>query len=433
MGGFPFGSCLRGCEGHTPQPWACKAVMTTSNRRSHHARQVQERPAGVIVSHWKRHADAAPSSSLDASETTDHHSRPQSRFQRRIHSGHQHARWRVIDAFAGSGSAALAKRADRIADCCQRPAVCLSSSGSATLITDRCRDRMCPHCQVKRAAVVATAIELKVCRLPSLRFATLTIAADDRTLSERIDHLMSSFRRLRRMASWSTRVRGGIYAIEATRGRDGVNWHVHLHLLITGDFYPQTQLSDDWAAATGDSMIVDIRACHDRRSTAKYVAKYVAKPQSLGSWSDDVLCEFATAFHGKRMTHTFGSLHGVSTDEPAEPREPIDHRTRLQLDRLEYHAERGCPVSKWILVTLERLGPAWRRVLAHHTEYQAEPIPPPPAEDELLALQAIIRTTSQDSFDHRSHAERTAHLEYCTRLGRQRMLAQVRARQTQIW
>jgi len=152
-------------------------------------------------------------------------------------------------------------------------------------------------------------------------------------------------------------VTAGVGVIETTYNKQTQQWHLHLHLIIDGSFFPQKLLSKAWLEVTGDSPICDIRPVPDRRKAVAYMAEYVAKPVELHTWDDDVICEFADAMHGVRMVMTFGKAH-KATVESAEPESESKATTfvthTLTLKRLE---RAGNAKAEFALNTLK----AWNR------------------------------------------------------------------------
>jgi hypothetical protein len=150
---------------------------------------------------------------------------------------------------------------------------------------------------------------------------TLTQVSKAETLIEAIRRVLGSFKALQKMPFWKAKVRGGVWALEITRNAVSRHWHAHIHVIVDSDFLPQPQLKAKWLEVTGDSFVVDVRAVHDRREAAKYVAQYVAKPLDVHRWPADAIVEFAAALHGKRMLQPFGvafkaQLDGDDDEEP---------------------------------------------------------------------------------------------------------------------
>lgn len=235
------------------------------------------------------------------------------------------------------------KRLKRVCECCRLQRLVVREGGGAALRATPCRDRCCPRCASARAKRVADRIAQLVKRMNAPRFITLTIETDGLGLSEAMAKLTESWRRLRRQPEWKERVKGGVYTVEVTRGKDGDRWHPHLHAIVDGDFFLQRMLSDCWLRVTGDSPIVDIRAVIDRRNVAEYIGRYVGKPIGWASWKLEELSEFARAMQGKRLVHTFGNLHNVKCDPPDELLDVKGDRKLCRVRELYEMVERGIP------------------------------------------------------------------------------------------
>ncbi len=245
-----------------------------------------------------------------------------SRWARRIHACFCDQRELVINALGGATmnenydqetSTGLHKRALKMFDCCAFPTI-RSRDGVLVPSLNRCRDRMCPTCASFRAKETAEKIQALVKPLGSIRFITLTLT-NSPELKPMVQRLSQCFKELRRRNSWKAHVKGGVYSVEITRDEETETWHAHLHLIVDGSYYDQEELSNEWLAVTGDSMIVDIRKIANIGETAKYISDYVSKSGNVDCWSDSAIREYAIAMKGRRMVHTFGNAHGVKVDE----------------------------------------------------------------------------------------------------------------------
>jgi hypothetical protein len=195
-----------------------------------------------------------------------------------------------------------------------------SDAGLPFVVWGHCRDRMCPRCQDERARKVRGRIRDLVATYNAPRFLTLTLAPDGTGLSSRLTRLIRSYRELRRRRSFREYVSAGVAAIEIVRNQETGEWHVHLHAVVDGDYYPQQQLSDDWRSVTDDSFIVDIRSVHDRNATSDYIAKYVSKATDIHAWPPAAVREYAISTTGRRVLITSGLSHSCNVD----PRKLVD-------------------------------------------------------------------------------------------------------------
>ena len=299
-------------------------------------------------------------SSLDPLETTEHARLPESRAQRQLHARHSETRWHVIASLKASGDAELEKRASRLDGCCFAPQIHVDQNGRPLLSLQCCRDRLCPRCQVDRGRKAALRITELAKSMNAPRFITLTLKHRNASLVSELDRLAAAFKAIRRHASWKKHVLGGAYAVQVTRNPSTRLWHVHLHLIVDGSFWPQAQLSKAWLAATGDSPIVDIQSIPDRSATARYIATYVTKPNTIRDWPPAAVCEYAAAMHGRRTLHTFGTSHGKSIDPPEEPDAPKSAESITSIARVQRFATKGHERAIHAIEVLSRLGPTWR-------------------------------------------------------------------------
>lgn len=284
----------------------------------------------------------------------------QTRSQTSVHARDWVHRSRVITCLADAEGTRLVKRAHRLADCAAFPLLHQNGAGQVVVQLQLCRDRLCPTCQRLRGKGLAEQVERLIAHLDAPRFVTLTLRGrDGEPLATMLDRLASAFRDLRKLARWGKLVAGGVAAVEVTRGASGSRWHAHLHLIVEGLYYAQADLSRDWLLTTGDSVIVDIRAVHSRRTVARYICEYVAKPVSMGSWADDDVREYAEATHGRRLIQTFGTLHGMKTrpEKPTSSTASWKYLTSVHL--LHLRAKRGCVLAQRAL----NMGTCGNRVL----------------------------------------------------------------------
>lgn len=214
---------------------------------------------------------------------------------------------------------------------------------------------------------------------------TLTIVHKDERLDDMRKRLAEGFRKVRSRPEWKQRVTAGVWVIEVTYNVKTQRWHAHLHLIVNGEYFAQKLLSKLWLAATGDSCICDIRAIHDKRRVARYIADYVAKPFEMAAWPADAICEFAYAMAGVRMVHTFGKVHGADLGTATPPEEKKPTTFAIHAVVLRRLAASGNAKAKFALTTLagterrvsEALGVKWEqpanapRLVSQHDEMRA--------------------------------------------------------------
>lgn len=312
------------------------------------------------------------------------------RAQRALHARHWKERSRLIRVLLEAPVEQLQKRALRLDGCCQRPQLHEHPDGSVSLALRCCRDRLCPRCQRARGLELASRIRTLISRMNAPRFVTLTMKHRPETLRESHDRLQKAFRKLRKEPLFQTCVVSGLYVVEITRNDATQRWHTHLHLVVDGSFIPQKSLSAAWKRSTGDSEIVDVRAVHDRKNVASYIANYVAKPQALHTWKADAILEFADHMHGRRMVATFGRCHAINIDPKEEPEIPRCAKYMGDVVSMVDRATHGCRIARKACEVLRKLGPIWQMSLGIHPDQctaQVEEISP--AEWKFVKLACV--------------------------------------------
>ena len=171
-----------------------------------------------------------------------------------------------------------ASRIERF-DCCGSSAMVMysQSTGRHQVRASYCHDRWCTPCGRTKARLITRNLA-RLMRGKTCRFITLTMRHNDEPLGLQIDRLYTCFARLRERQIWKENVHGAAAFLEVKLSKNKRHWHVHLHVVADGGYIPQTRLSQEWHAVTGDSTIVDIRRCETDASLAHYVCKYVTKP-----------------------------------------------------------------------------------------------------------------------------------------------------------
>ena len=225
--------------------------------------------------------------------------------------------------------------------------------------SDHCHDRWCQPCATARSRTIANnlsrALGNQQCRL-----LTLTVRSVGEPLTELLDLLYDSFRRLRRRPLWRQAVLGSIAFCELTLGKDGNRWHPHLHVILTGSYLPQAELSAAWREITVNSHIVDIRPIHSNETTVRYVAKYASKPlcPTLAR-NHDRLTEAILALQGRRLCLTTGCWRGLKlTDTDADSDLEADGWLPLMsLTDLYTRAHCGDSAAQTLVNLLERSRP----------------------------------------------------------------------------
>lgn len=220
-----------------------------------------------------------------------------------------------------------------------------------SLRANYCHDRLCVPCSRARARNVQEKL-LRAIGSEKLRFLTLTLEVDDRSLADRLDFILASFVRLRAQKQWKKAVTAGAYFIEITRGKEGTHWHVHIHALITGSYLPQADIVEMWRKASKGSYIVDIRKVADTTEGVRYVAKYATKGVSHDVMHDaDALTEAVKALVGRRLLGTFGKWRNLGELDVS-----VDYGTKKRVGRLDDIAAAALMGETWAIAVMTNLG-----------------------------------------------------------------------------
>lgn len=294
--------------------------------------------------------------SLDDLETTVQNLLQTTEAQQHIHRSTETLRAALIIAFASSSDAGLKKRAERIANCCKWPHIVLRNDGKPAISLQRCKDRLCPVCSKLKAMTTNARVKEAVRLLPSKRFVTLTILSTGKTLKQASTNCTDGFRELRRSKFWKEHVTAGVWTKEIKPGTAEGTWNVHLHMIVSGKYMPQDQLSHAWMQATGDSYVVDIRKVYDDEKAAGYVTKYISKPGNFDRWSQTEIEQFAAATKGERLIGTFGKLHSAAKlDEEKPESEQLSGQSISAYKLMQMDSEQ-VPAARRAVELLSRMG-----------------------------------------------------------------------------
>lgn len=200
---------------------------------------------------------------------------------------------------------------------------------------------LCPFCASIRASRSCSRYVERVDQLLKKNkklkpvLITLTVKNGD-SLSERFNHLSKSFKTLLerrrdylkkgRGFNQFCKVEGAFYSCEYTYTSEN-GWHPHIHLFaLIEDWINQEELSETWHEITGDSFIVDVRRVKKEKSLGysngvREVFKYALKFSEL---SVENTWEAFKTLKGKRLTGSFGILHGVKIPENLADELPDD-------------------------------------------------------------------------------------------------------------
>jgi hypothetical protein len=206
--------------------------------------------------------------SLDNLETT-----LRSKANRRFKLANQ-ARERLITALDSYPTADLQDLSYKLQTCGSQHWV-YASLDSYHVFPSLCRQRACPVCQHVRGLKLQAALQARIHSFQRPKFLTLTLQHLSPSFADQLALLRKAFVRLRSHPNWQARVASGVWVLEYTIDPDGF-YHLHLHIVIDSDYFPQAELALLWEWATYEtSCVVWIEKVTNR--TAAYMAKYMSK------------------------------------------------------------------------------------------------------------------------------------------------------------
>jgi hypothetical protein len=251
-----------------------------------------------------------------------------------------------------------------------------------------------------RAREASDRIREAVRSMDSPRHLVLTAPASPAPLTVQLARLRKALRRLRASRLWKASQVGGAYSVEITRNPKTGRWHPHLHIVTDGTYTPQADLADQWGQALewaawdtspppGARVIVHISAVHSRASVARYIAKYICKPESIESWPPEAIREYAIAVHGLRSVATFGTLHGQSLAPQIAGEPHSQHPLACSVGQLDYAAHQGNAWATLAVAALKHAQPETVRWWASETPEWAWDIARADPEPARLAALGI--------------------------------------------
>lgn len=230
------------------------------------------------------------------------------------------------------------------------------STKRVRVVCNACRVRTCPRCQHNAAGKLKRRLDIALRSAPrtDFRLITLTMRSTTAPLRTQILNLKASFRRLRQRKSWQDHVQGGYAILEITYNAKRDQWHPHLHVITSGKFFRQAELSREWGRASRGSPIVDIRRIRTTNGVLHYVTAYVTKqPEHLENAPEARWIEYFDAIRSSRFLIAFGNIPRASKPEP-DPADPRDWEPLQPLYVVVIAAEQGQEWARLLLKLLRK-------------------------------------------------------------------------------
>ena len=189
------------------------------------------------------------------------------------------------------------------------------ADGRARAIPTSCDDALCPRCAWHRARKARDRYDIAVtaCRAngEKVRVMTLTQPVErGETWHQANARLMASFRSFWRDKQTRARVEGGMRRVETTWSHKCQGWHVHIHFVYEGRFWPSDELACVWSKYS-EGKVVDVREADRPQEFFKYLIKTADVPSVP-------LVEYAVQSAGRRLIEFLGSWRKLELPDPEE-------------------------------------------------------------------------------------------------------------------
>lgn len=196
-----------------------------------------------------------------------------------------------------------------------------------------CKNRYCPICQWRKSRktfALAVNIQNKIEEKGNFQFLFLTLTLkNSKNLSQGIDHILQSFKRLQDTKKFRRIVKGFIRTLEITYNQKTQEWHPHIHSIIAVDsnYFTEKELYTDyeqWRALWKTVAHVDyFPQCNiqkineeERTKAIAEISKYMVKPIDLeiSKESEEIYTHLLKSTFGRRLSSAGGIYKEVARE-----------------------------------------------------------------------------------------------------------------------
>ena len=188
-----------------------------------------------------------------------------------------------------------------------------------------CKNRYCPICQwrkSRKAYALSMNVQNEVEKRENLQFLFLTLTLkNSENLSNGIDEMLSSFKRLQDTKRFRRIVKGFIRTLEITYSKADENWrpHIHLILAVDNDYFINSEKYTDFeewrklwqtVAHTEYAPQINIQKIDDKErcNAIAEISKYMVKPfdLELSKDTENTYTHLLRSTFRRRLTSTGG-------------------------------------------------------------------------------------------------------------------------------
>lgn len=225
---------------------------------------------------------------------------------------------------------ATPEKESRLRDCAS--AIEINEKGQI-VSANFCKNRYCPICQWRKSRktfALAVNIQNKIEEKGNFQFLFLTLTLkNSKNLSQGIDHILQSFKRLQDTKRFRRIVKGFIRTLEITYNQKTKEWHPHIHSIIAVDnnYFTEKELYTDyeqWRALWKTVAHVDyFPQCNiqkineeERAKAIAEISKYMVKPIDLeiSKESEEIYTHLLKSTFGRRLSSAGGIYKEVARE-----------------------------------------------------------------------------------------------------------------------
>lgn len=225
---------------------------------------------------------------------------------------------------------ATPEKESRLRDCASY--IEINKSGQI-VSSNFCKNRYCPICQWRKSRktfALALNIQNEIEEKGNFQFLFLTLTLkNSKNLSQGIDHILQSFKRLQDTKRFRRIVKGFIRTLEITYNQKTQEWHPHIHAIIAVDsnYFTEKELYTDyeqWRVLWKTVAHVDyFPQCNiqkineeERTKAIAEISKYMVKPIDLeiSKESEEIYTHLLKSTFGRRLSSAGGIYKEVARE-----------------------------------------------------------------------------------------------------------------------
>lgn len=168
------------------------------------------------------------------------------------------------------------------------------------------RDRTCPACAKEIYQRIYRKYENFIKTYSDLKFLTLTWRPVREQDPDIVRSIGTAVAKLRHRKKYARHWRAILATVECKKTDSGL-FYYHIHCIVSGDYIPQKQISNDWREISGFPIVHIQRIYRTPARALRYVLKYVLKGFSFDEPKDRQ--KFKESMKGVRYLRSYGDFY----------------------------------------------------------------------------------------------------------------------------